>query len=152
MAPEILKNIPHDERADLWSVGVVVWLLLVGKPPFMKETQEELFQQIRSCDWKFHPKEWENVSADAKELIQNLLVADPEQRWTADRALKCAWMQQQDEATDSNPVDLTASIESLRERRERLRQFATPVLWKNNTPVDANIKIQEPVPESPEER
>lgn len=151
VAPEILKNIPHDQRADLWSVGVVVYLLLVGYPPFMKDTQSELFQQIRCCDWKFRSEDWENISDDAKELIQNLLVADPEQRWTADQALACAWIQSDVDAvgeTSTTEVDLMASVEALRERRERLRQFATPVLWQNDEdhhPVDANIKIQEPV-------
>jgi serine/threonine protein kinase len=149
VAPEILKNIPHDQSADLWSVGVIVYLLLVGYPPFMKDTQAELFQQIRSCDWKFHQKDWENISKEAKELIEHLLVADPLQRWTADQALKCAWIQ--DENTDeSTEVDLMSSIESLRERRTRLRQFANPVVWNKDSdsnPVDASIKMHDAVGE-----
>jgi serine/threonine protein kinase len=147
VAPEILKNIPHDQSADLWSVGVIVYLLLVGYPPFMKDTQAELFQQIRSCDWKFQEKDWENVSKEAKELVNNLLVADPEQRWTAEEALKCAWIQ--DETIESTDVDLMGSIETLRERRARLREFATPVFWQDNesAPVDAKIKIHDDVSE-----
>jgi serine/threonine protein kinase len=147
VAPEILKNIPHDQSADLWSVGVIVYLLLVGYPPFMKDTQAELFQQIRSADWKFQQEDWENVSKEAKELVRNLLVADPEQRWTAEEALKCAWIQ--DETIESTDVDLMGSIETLRERRARLREFATPVVWKDNesSPVDANIKIHHDVGE-----
>mmetsp|Transcript_46802 Transcript_46802/g.114104 ORF Transcript_46802/g.114104 Transcript_46802/m.114104 type:complete len:744 (+) Transcript_46802:145-2376(+) len=152
VAPEILKNIPHDERSDMFSVGVVVYLLLVGYPPFMKDTQTELFQQIRSCEWKFRKEDWENISDEAKELIRNLLVPDPEQRWTADQALECAWIQSDgDVAAGEAEVNLMTSVEALRERRERLRQFATPVLWQDDdedrSPVDANIKIQEPVPE-----
>lgn len=112
----------------------------------MKDTQAELFQQIRSCDWKFHKQDWENISKDAKELIEHLLVADPVQRWTADQALACAWIQ--DESTDSNQVDLMASVESLRERRARLRQFANPVVWQKDgdtTPVDASLKMHDAV-------
>lgn len=157
VAPEILKNIPHDERSDLWSVGVIVYLLLVGYPPFMKETQAELFQQIRSCDWKFQSNDWENISEEAKDLISHLLVADPEQRWTAEQALKSAWIEQDPEegtADSLNPVDLMRSIEALRERRERLRQFATPVLWRDDQddhqPVHAAIKIQEPIADEEE--
>ncbi|KAG7364801.1 serine/threonine protein kinase [Nitzschia inconspicua] len=146
VAPEILKNIPHDQSADLWSIGVIVYLLLVGYPPFMKDTQAELFQQIRSCDWKFHKNDWANISTEAMELIEHLLVPDPVQRWTADQALACAWIQ--DESSSSTQVDLMTSIESLRERRARLRQFNNPVVWKkdgDSTPVDASLKINDAI-------
>lgn len=106
----------------------------------MKDTQAELFQQIRSADWRFQEKDWENISKDAQELIQNLLVADPEQRWTAEEALKCAWIE--DETNEGSNVDLMGSIESLRERRARLRPASTPV---EGSPVDANIKKQDDV-------
>jgi serine/threonine protein kinase len=138
-----LKNIPHDQSADLWSIGVIVYILLVGYPPFMKETQAELFQQIRSCDWTFHKKDWHHISNDAKELIEHLLVADPVQRWTAKEALKCAWIQ--DESTSLTQVDLMAAIESLRERRARLRQFTSPVVWQKDTPVDASLKMHDAI-------
>jgi serine/threonine protein kinase len=146
VAPEILKNIPHDQSADLWSVGVIVYLLLVGYPPFMKDTQAELFQQIRSCDWKFPKNDWQNISKDAKDLIEHLLVADPLQRWTADEALNCAWIL--DDRTSSTPVDLMTAIESLRERRARLRQFANPVVWQkdeDSSPVDASLKMHDAI-------
>ena len=140
VAPEILKNIPHDQSADLWSVGVIIYLLLVGYPPFMKETQAELFQQIRTCDWKFYQEDWENISPDSRELIENLLVVDPEQRWTASKALECSWLQ--DGTIEDNEVDLTASIKSLQDRRARLRQFSSPVQWQKDesTPVDASLQ------------
>ena len=140
VAPEILKNIPHDQSADLWSVGVIIYLLLVGYPPFMKETQAELFQQIRTCDWKFYQEDWENISPDSRELIENLLVVDPEQRWTASKALECSWLQ--DGTIEDNEVDLTASIKSLKDRRARLRQFSSPVRWQKDesTPVDASLQ------------
>jgi len=140
VAPEILKNIPHDESCDLWSVGVIIYLLLVGYPPFVKETQVELFKQIRTCDWKFYEKDWEHISPDARELIENLLVVDPEQRWTTGQSLKCSWLQ--DGATENNEVDLTASIKSLRDRRARLRQFSTPVQWQKDkrSPVDSSLQ------------
>jgi serine/threonine protein kinase len=114
----------------------------------MKDTQAELFQQIRTGNWEFNKKDWENISKEALELIKNLLVVDPEQRWTADDALRCAWIQDPD--PDVSSRDLMTSIETLRKRRSRLRQFATPVMWENNEsdPVDADIKIQAPVTES----
>jgi len=140
VAPEILKNIPHDQRADLWSVGVIIYLLLVGYPPFVKTTQSELFTQIRSCDWKFHKEDWENISPDARKLIENLLLADPEQRWTASESSECSWLQ--DGIVEDSEVDLTASIKSLRDRRARLRHFSSPVQWQKHesTPIDASLQ------------
>ena len=119
---------------------MIIYLLLVGYPPFVKETQVELFKQIRTCDWKFYEKDWKNISPDAKELIENLLVVDPEQRWTAGQSLKCSWLQ--DETIENNEVDLTGSIKSLRERRARLRQFSSPVQWQKDksSPVDSSLQ------------
>jgi len=65
-----LKNIPHDERVDLWSVGVIVYVLLVGYPPFMEDDQQVLFTKIRKGDYQFYPEDWKNISVDAKKLIQ----------------------------------------------------------------------------------
>ena len=140
VAPEILKNIPHDQSVDLWSVGVVIYLLLVGYPPFARKTESELFTQIRSCDWKFYEEYWENISPDARELIENLLVSDPEQRWMASESLECSWLQYG--IAEDGEVDLTTSIESLRDRRARLRHFSSPVQWQKDesTPTDASLQ------------
>lgn len=107
----------------------------------MRETQSELFQQIRTGNWEFVEKDWVNISKEARDLINNLLVVDPEQRWTVDDALRCAWIQDPD--ADATSRDLMTSIQTLRDRRSRLRQFGSPVFWENNesNPVDANMKI-----------
>lgn len=130
VAPEILKNIPHDQSADLWSIGVIVYILLVGYAPFMKDSQAELFQQIRTGNWDFHRKDWENISKEALEFVQNLLVVDPAQRWTVDDALRCAWIHDPD--VDITKRDLMTSIDTLRKRRSRLRDFAVPVVWEDD--------------------
>lgn len=112
----------------------------------MKDTQAELFQQIRSCDWKFHKKDWENISKEAKELIEHLLVPDPVQRWTADQALACSWIQ--NETTASTEANQMTSMESLRERRTRLRRFSSPVVWQkdgDSLPVDATLQMNDTV-------
>ena len=152
VAPEILKNIPHDQSADLWSVGVVVYILLVGYPPFMKDTQAELFQQIRTGAWEFLEEDWEHISSEAQELVSNLLVVDPAQRWTVEQALKSAWISEPN-LDKSMRTDLTSSITALRQRRSRLRasQFDNAVYWEgtdsNSTPVEAGMKAQDPVQE-----
>ena len=62
VAPEILKNIPHDDRVDLWSIGVVTFVLLVGYPPFLEDNQSALFEKIRTGEWEFIEGDWRFMS------------------------------------------------------------------------------------------
>lgn len=91
VAPEILKNHPHDEMADMWSVGVIIFVTLVGYPPFIEEDQRVLFRKIRLGEYSFLNEDWGSISKEAKNFITKLLVVDPDQRWTASRALRHKW-------------------------------------------------------------
>ena len=122
VSPEVLKNLPHDERVDLWSVGVVIWVLLVGYPPFMNEKQTELFRMIRTGDYEFDDKDWKQISPDARQLVSGLLTVDPKERWTVDDALKSAWIRQDEHALSS--ISLRDSMEVIRGTRGRLRKLA----------------------------
>lgn len=92
VAPEILEGTAYDERADMWSVGVILYILLGGYPPFIESTQRDLFRKIRKGDYEFHEEYWGTVSAEAKELISSLLAVDCKDRLTADEALENAWI------------------------------------------------------------
>jgi len=92
VAPEILKNQPHDEMVDMWSVGVIIYVLLVGYPPFMEEKQRDLFRKVRQGEYGFDGKDWKKVSKSAKKLIKKLLVVDPSRRLTARKALQQKWI------------------------------------------------------------
>jgi serine/threonine protein kinase len=92
VAPEILEGSPYDERADLWSVGVILYILLGGYPPFIESTQRELFRKIRKGDYEFHEEYWGTVSSEAKELIASLLTVDVNKRLSADDALENQWI------------------------------------------------------------
>ena len=80
---------------DCWSLGVILYVMLCGYPPFYAEENNELFQLIKNCDYEFHMPYWENISDDAKDLIKKLLVADPKKRLSADEILKHPWITQQ---------------------------------------------------------
>jgi len=92
VAPEILKNHPHDESADMWSVGVIMFVLLVGYAPFMEDKQRDLFRKIRQGEYTFHSDDWVGISEQAKDMIRSLLVVDPAHRYTAEKALKHEWI------------------------------------------------------------
>jgi len=122
VAPEVLKNIPHDHRVDLWSIGVIVFVLLVGYPPFMEDDQPKLFQKIRTGEWSFHEDDWKHISRDAKDLIRGFLQVDPKDRWTIEQALKSRWINQDPSRLSS--VNLSPSVRLLKAKRNRLRTLA----------------------------
>ena len=92
VAPEILEGTPYDERADMWSVGVILYILLGGYPPFIESTQRELFRKIRKGQFEFHAEYWGTVSSEAKDLISSLLTVDAAKRLTAEEALENGWI------------------------------------------------------------
>jgi serine/threonine protein kinase len=146
VAPEILKNIPHDESVDMWSAGVVLFVLLVGYTPFVDENQATMFAKIRTGDWIFYEEDWRHISKEARDLIEGLLVVDPKHRWTAKEALRCEWITQDDQLLRSR--DLSQSLQQIRERRARLRGLAKAVMWLNNNkdgadPVFAATKVND---------
>jgi calcium/calmodulin-dependent protein kinase I len=115
----ILKNLPHDERVDLWSVGIVIFVLLVGYPPFLDEDQSNLFRKIRTGEWTFIDEDWKQVSDDAKDLIRGLLAVDPQERWTIDECLGSKWIGLDPTTLSEN--DLSDSLRSLRGQKKCLR-------------------------------
>lgn len=130
VAPEILKNIPHDCSADMWSVGVIIYVLLVGYPPFMEDKQQELFRKIRSGDYEFYEEDWSNISERAIQLIKDLLVVDPTHRLKVDEALANPWFDE--EGNNLSATNLAESLRVLKKRRARLRSVATAVMWMSH--------------------
>jgi serine/threonine protein kinase len=112
VAPEILEGTAYDERADMWSVGVILYILLGGYPPFIESTQRDLFRKIRKGDYEFHEEYWGTVSTDAKELISSLLTVNSNDRLTAKDALVNNWILGDDAQLASK--DLGTNLEKLR--------------------------------------
>jgi calcium/calmodulin-dependent protein kinase (CaM kinase) II len=94
LSPEVLKREPYGKAVDLWACGVILYILLVGYPPFWDEDQKRLYAQIKSAKYEFPSPEWDTVTAEAKALIRQLLNPDPTTRITAEEALKNAWISQ----------------------------------------------------------
>jgi len=92
VAPEILKNKGYDSGAvDLWSVGVILYILLCGFPPFYEEELPALFDQILNARYDFPSPWWDNISRDAKDLVNKLLEIDPKKRLTATQVKAHTW-------------------------------------------------------------
>lgn len=91
VAPEVILGIPYDTKADMWSVGCILFFLLGGYPPFQAENHKDLFRKIRTADYIFHDNNWRALSLEAKQLISSLLVVDPRVRFDASQALAHKW-------------------------------------------------------------
>ena len=74
VAPEILKGKKYGTAVDMWSCGVIVYILLGGYPPFHDDNHAILYRKIKAADYAFDPQYWDQVSDDAKDLIKKMLV------------------------------------------------------------------------------
>ena len=94
VAPEIISSErkPYGTKADMWSVGVILYILLGGYPPFIADNNEKLFPMITNCEYEFHDNYFNHVSDDGKQLISALIEVDPKKRLSANLALKNKWI------------------------------------------------------------
>jgi len=93
-APEVLRmDGAYDKSVDLWSMGVITYVVLCGFPPFYGKTQAHLFEKILNADYDFPDPEWTNISEAAKDFIRHLLVLDIEKRYTTKQCLEHPWLQ-----------------------------------------------------------
>jgi calcium/calmodulin-dependent protein kinase I len=92
VAPEVLLGDGYELSVDVWSAGVLAYILLCGYPPFHAETEVLLFKKIMDVDYQFDPKVWCKVSDDARDFVSHLLVGDPQSRFTATEALAHRWL------------------------------------------------------------
>jgi serine/threonine protein kinase len=93
VAPEVLENRPaYDVSCDVWTVGVIVFILLGGYYPFRGKTETEVLKNVRYGNCKFRTKFWNGVSADAISLVKSMMTVDPEERPTSAAALQAPWI------------------------------------------------------------
>eukprot|EP00029_Vermamoeba_vermiformis_P013141 TRINITY_DN8062_c0_g1_i1.p1 TRINITY_DN8062_c0_g1~~TRINITY_DN8062_c0_g1_i1.p1 ORF type:complete len:313 (+),score=47.17 TRINITY_DN8062_c0_g1_i1:50-940(+) len=99
VSPEVLTGtkIAYSPAVDVWSIGVVTYILLCGSPPFFATNRPQLFERIRRIEYYFHSPEWDIISEDAKDFIRRILVADPTLRLTTKQCLEHSWL------TNNNP-------------------------------------------------
>ncbi|XP_065348759.1 calcium/calmodulin-dependent protein kinase type II alpha chain isoform X8 [Cloeon dipterum] len=96
LSPEVLKKEPYGKPVDIWACGVILYILLVGYPPFWDEDQHRLYAQIKAGAYDYPSPEWDTVTPEAKNLINQMLTVNPAKRITASEALKHPWICQRE--------------------------------------------------------
>jgi len=92
VAPEILEQEPYNKTCDYWSIGVVLFILLSGCPPFYDEDNFVLFEKIKNVEYNFDAPAWKSVSDDAKDIIKKMLQKNPDDRLTPDQFTNHPWI------------------------------------------------------------
>lgn len=92
VAPEILNNVPYGTKVDLWALGVIMFTIIGGCPPFYDSTNQGTFQKILNGDYTFDDQNWGHVSEECKDVIRNLLTFDPKERWCTQQCLGSRWI------------------------------------------------------------
>eukprot|EP00096_Caligus_rogercresseyi_P004400 TRINITY_DN1863_c0_g1_i2.p1 TRINITY_DN1863_c0_g1~~TRINITY_DN1863_c0_g1_i2.p1 ORF type:complete len:543 (+),score=118.37 TRINITY_DN1863_c0_g1_i2:444-2072(+) len=96
LSPEVLKKEPYGKAVDIWACGVILYILLVGYPPFWDEDQHRLYAQIKAGAYDYPSPEWDTVTPEAKNLINQMLTVNPAKRIRSDEALKHPWICQRE--------------------------------------------------------
>uniref|UniRef100_A0A8C2L498 calcium/calmodulin-dependent protein kinase n=1 Tax=Cyprinus carpio TaxID=7962 RepID=A0A8C2L498_CYPCA len=136
LSPEVLRKDPYGKPVDIWACGVILYILLVGYPPFWDEDQHKLYQQIKAGAYDFPSPEWDTVTPEAKNLINQMLTINPAKRITAEQALKHPWVCQR--STVASMMHRQETVECLRKfnaRRKLKGAILTTMLVSRNFSV-----------------
>ncbi|XP_034093597.1 calcium/calmodulin-dependent protein kinase type II subunit gamma isoform X14 [Gymnodraco acuticeps] len=136
LSPEVLRKDPYGKPVDIWACGVILYILLVGYPPFWDEDQHKLYQQIKAGAYDFPSPEWDTVTPEAKNLINQMLTINPAKRITADQAINHPWVCQR--STVASMIHRQETVECLRKfnaRRKLKGAILTTMLVSRNFSV-----------------
>ncbi|CAN8025228.1 calcium/calmodulin-dependent protein kinase type 1 [Ixodes scapularis] len=164
VAPEVLAQKPYGKAVDVWSIGVIAYILLCGYPPFYDESDANLFAQILKGEFEFDSPYWDEISDSAKDFIRHLICVDVERRYTCRQALAHPWISG-NTASDKNihgsvseqlkknfaktkwrqAYNATAVIRQMR----KLAMSSTGSSQDGGGPTDASTSGRRPVPSPP---
>ena len=114
IAPEVLKEV-YNQKCDIWSCGVILYIMLCGYPPFNGDNEKEIVKSVIEGKYEFPEEEWSNVSKEARNLVEKMLKYDPKQRFSAKECLLSDWIK--------NNQELTKDIKISQKALDRLMKF-----------------------------
>ncbi|XP_031243664.1 serine/threonine-protein kinase 33 isoform X1 [Mastomys coucha] len=126
MAPEVINAHDYSQQCDIWSIGVIMYILLCGEPPFMANSEEKLYELIKKGELRFEDPIWDSISDSAKNALKQLMKVDPAHRITAKELLDNQWLTG-NTLSSARPTNV---LEMMKE-------------WKNNPESDEDTNTDE---------
>merc|ERR1711935_595979 len=147
VAPEVLGPEKYDKSCDIWSLGVIMYILLCGFPPFYSNhglpISPGMKRRIRSGQYEFPSPEWTNVSSDAKELIKGCLKTNPEERLTIDQVIRNQWVAQYN-AVPPTPLLTSQVLKEETEQWPEVQQGMSLALREMRVDQDQPFTVKNP--------
>ncbi|KAF5446401.1 hypothetical protein F2P56_032032 [Juglans regia] len=128
VSPEALSQGTITSKSDMWSLGVILYILLSGYPPFIAQSNRQKQEIIMAGDFSFYEKTWKNITSSAKQLISSLLTVDPHRRPSAQELLDHPWVVGDLAKQDQMDAEIVSRLQSFNARR-KLRAAAIASLW-----------------------
>uniref|UniRef100_A0A0B7B7T1 calcium/calmodulin-dependent protein kinase n=2 Tax=Arion vulgaris TaxID=1028688 RepID=A0A0B7B7T1_9EUPU len=152
LSPEVLRKDPYGKPVDIWACGVVLYILLVGYPPFWDEDQHRLYAQIKAGAYDYPSPEWDTVTPEAKNLINSMLNVNPAKRINASEALKHPWICQRERIAAvvhrQETVDCLKKFNARRKLKGAI--LTTMIATRNFSSRSLNVKKNDAIKESTE--
>ncbi|KAK9021865.1 hypothetical protein V6N11_011830 [Hibiscus sabdariffa] len=141
IAPEVLVG-GYNQAADIWSAGVILYILLSGTPPFWGKTKSRIFDAVRAADLQFPSDPWDRISDSAKNLVRGMLNTDPSQRLTALLVLDHSWMksdeschEESSELVSFGELEFCSGSFSMSRDQDISFGFASPIIYDVQSPT-----------------
>ncbi|XP_076447585.1 calcium/calmodulin-dependent protein kinase type II subunit delta-like isoform X4 [Babylonia areolata] len=150
LSPEVLRKDPYGKPVDVWACGVILYILLVGYPPFWDEDQHRLYAQIKAGAYDYPSPEWDTVTPEAKHLINSMLTVNPAKRITASEALKHPWICQRERVASAvHRQETVDCLKKFNARRKLKGAILTTMLaTRNFSSRSLNVKKNDGIKES----
>ncbi|XP_022941058.1 calcium-dependent protein kinase 29-like [Cucurbita moschata] len=130
IAPEVLQR-NYGKEIDIWSAGVILYLILCGEPPFCGQTEDDILKAVLSGNLEMEDAPWPSISPSAKDLVSKMLRRDPKERITAAEALEHPWLKIEGKAS-SKPIDSAVLVRMKQFRAmNKFKQLALKVMAEN---------------------
>ncbi|CAF1277100.1 unnamed protein product [Rotaria sp. Silwood1] len=143
-APEILSNARYNKACDIWSMGVIMYILLCGYPPFFPKDEENsnygMKYRIKTGDYQFPDAEWKNISQEGKSIIQRMLIVNPANRITIDEILTNPWLT---ELNSERSIDISP-LQDAENRQQLQAAIASATDAQRQIDDDLDIEISGP--------
>eukprot|EP00117_Sycon_ciliatum_P043982 scpid53432/ scgid31776/ Calcium/calmodulin-dependent protein kinase type II alpha chain len=131
LAPEVLNHKPYGKGVDVWAVGVILYILLVGYPPFWEDSRTKLYETIKKGKYDYPSPEWDTVTKEAKHLIDKMLSLNGARRISVKQALQHPWVAQRDRiASGVHRQQTTESLKGFNARRKLVGAILTTMVTK----------------------